>query len=172
MSDSFTPVTHKRKTKGKQAANAQDPIALAKKGKAPEKNAPADEDELIPAADEDEGDADDDELMVGDGADFSSGAGRPSIAGGEAPTSGMDVDTSVPSFAPISKAAQQAATQADQVTRGQLRKVPIPPHRMTPLKNDWAKIFSPLVEMAGLQVRMNAKRRMVEIKVSLCRSAG
>lgn len=47
----------------------------------------------------------------------------------------------------------------------QRRKVAIPPHRMTPLKRDWIKIYSPLVEECGLQVRMNVKRRWVEMKV-------
>lgn len=49
----------------------------------------------------------------------------------------------------------------------QRRKVAIPPHRMTPLKRDWIKIYSPLVEECGLQVRMNVKRRWVELKVRL-----
>lgn len=71
-----------------------------------------------------------------------------------------------PVFQPLSKAAAQSARDAADVTRGQLRKVPIPPHRMTPLKNEWPKIYTPLVEMAGLQVRMNVKRKTVEIKVS------
>jgi hypothetical protein len=35
------------------------------------------------------------------------------------------------------------------------RKISIPPHRMTPLKRDWIKIYTPLVEECGLQVRMN-----------------
>lgn len=47
----------------------------------------------------------------------------------------------------------------------QRRKVGIPPHRMTPLKRDWIKIYSPLVEECGLQVRMNMHRRWVEMKV-------
>jgi len=34
------------------------------------------------------------------------------------------------------------------------------------LKKEWINIYTPLVEMAGLQVRMNVKRKCVEIKVS------
>lgn len=71
-----------------------------------------------------------------------------------------------PIFKPLSASAAQSARDAIDVTRGQLRKVPIPPHRMTPLKNEWPKIYTPLVEMAKLQVRMNVKRKTVEIKVS------
>jgi RNA-binding protein PNO1 len=48
----------------------------------------------------------------------------------------------------------------------QRRKVSIPPHRMTPLKRDWVKIYGPLVEELGLQVRMNLGRKWVELKVS------
>ena len=39
---------------------------------------------------------------------------------------------------------------------------------MTPLKRDWVKVYAPLVDECGLQVRMNVKRRAVELKV--CRS--
>lgn len=41
-----------------------------------------------------------------------------------------------------------------QVHRSETRKVPVPPHRMTPLKNSWPKIYPPLVEHLKLQVRM------------------
>ncbi|MCJ1431791.1 pre-rRNA-processing protein pno1 [Xylographa pallens] len=46
------------------------------------------------------------------------------------------------------------------------RKVPIPPHRMTPLKISWPKIYPPLVEHLKLQVRMNIKSRAVELRTS------
>ena len=47
------------------------------------------------------------------------------------------------------------------------RKIPIPPHRMTPLKNSWDKLYPPLVENLKLQVRMNTKRtRAVELRTS------
>ncbi|KAL7753415.1 pre-rRNA-processing protein pno1 [Sorochytrium milnesiophthora] len=47
-----------------------------------------------------------------------------------------------------------------------MRRVPIPPHRMTPLKNDWMKIYTPLVEHFKLQVRFNLKTKNVEIRSS------
>jgi len=50
--------------------------------------------------------------------------------------------------------------------RRELRKVPIPPHRMTPLKNEWPKIYPPLVEHLKLQVRMNIKTHSVELRTS------
>lgn len=48
----------------------------------------------------------------------------------------------------------------------EMRKVPVPPHRYTPLKENWMKIFTPIVEHLRLQVRFNLKTRHVEIKVS------
>lgn len=47
-----------------------------------------------------------------------------------------------------------------------LRKVPVPAHRYTPLKENWLKIFTPIVENLQLQVRFNLKTRNVEIRSS------
>nr|XP_033795001.1 RNA-binding protein PNO1 [Geotrypetes seraphini] len=46
----------------------------------------------------------------------------------------------------------------------EMRKVPVPAHRYTPLKENWMKIFTPIVEHLQLQVRFNLKTRNVEIK--------
>lgn len=46
------------------------------------------------------------------------------------------------------------------------RKIPIPPHRMTPLKSAWPKLYPPLVEHLHLQVRMNLRARAVELRTS------
>lgn len=68
---------------------------------------------------------------------------------------------SVPFFPalPAAGAAHSAALKSET------RRIPIPPHRMTPIKKDWINIFSPLTEILGLQVRMNVQRRSVEIRV-------
>ncbi|KAF2740352.1 Pre-rRNA-processing protein PNO1 [Polyplosphaeria fusca] len=50
--------------------------------------------------------------------------------------------------------------------RRELRKVPIPPHRFSPLKTSWPKIYAPLVEHLKLQVRMNVKTNSVELRTS------
>lgn len=47
-----------------------------------------------------------------------------------------------------------------------MRKVPVPANRYTPLKENWMKIFTPIVEHLQLQIRFNLKTRNVEIKVS------
>ncbi|KAJ1471645.1 hypothetical protein T484DRAFT_3502496 [Baffinella frigidus] len=46
----------------------------------------------------------------------------------------------------------------------QLRHVPVPPNRFTPLKRNWSAISAPIVQTLRLQVRMNLKRRAVELR--------
>lgn len=46
-----------------------------------------------------------------------------------------------------------------------MRKIPVPANRYTPLKENWTKIFTAIVENLQLQVRFNLKTRNVEIKV-------
>ncbi|KIL00917.1 hypothetical protein PAXRUDRAFT_821118 [Paxillus rubicundulus Ve08.2h10] len=69
--------------------------------------------------------------------------------------------SSAPSF-PVLPASALRST----VLKSESRRIPIPPHRMTPIKKDWINIFSPLTEILGLQVRMNVQRRCVEIRTS------
>lgn len=70
--------------------------------------------------------------------------------------------STAPSFPTLPKSSLSSTT-----SKTETRRVPIPPHRMTPIKKDWINIFSPLTEILGLQVRMNVHRRCVEIRVSL-----
>ena len=58
------------------------------------------------------------------------------------------------------------AKSVDRAHQIESRKVLIPPHRMTPLKSAWPKIYPPLVEHLKLQVRMNVKARAVELRTS------
>ena len=68
-------------------------------------------------------------------------------------------------FAPISQMAQNKA-----LLKPETRKITIPPHRMTPLKREWVNVYGPLVEVMGLMVRMNVKKRQVELKVGTARA--
>ncbi|KAG6868691.1 pre-rRNA-processing protein pno1 [Termitomyces sp. T159_Od127] len=68
--------------------------------------------------------------------------------------------TAAPAFPALAPGA--GATRLKSETR----RIPIPPHRMTPIKKDWINIFGPLTEILGLQVRMNVQRRCVEIRTS------
>ncbi|XP_056638729.1 RNA-binding protein pno1 [Diorhabda carinulata] len=49
-------------------------------------------------------------------------------------------------------------------TKDNMRKIPVPSHRYSPLKENWLKIFTPIVEHLQLQIRFNLKTRNVEIK--------
>ncbi|KAG8228228.1 hypothetical protein J437_LFUL004353 [Ladona fulva] len=48
----------------------------------------------------------------------------------------------------------------------ELRKIPVPSHRYGPLKENWMKIFEPVVKYLNLQIRFNLKHRTVEIRTS------
>ncbi|KAM9726545.1 RNA-binding protein PNO1 [Menidia menidia] len=75
---------------------------------------------------------------------------------------GVDMDTEGPvahkrpQFPPISGDKLQGPDE--------MRKIAVPAHRYTPLKENWLKIFTPIVENLHLQVRFNLKTRNVEIK--------
>ncbi|KAJ3156254.1 pre-rRNA-processing protein pno1 [Geranomyces michiganensis] len=49
-------------------------------------------------------------------------------------------------------------------TSKDMRRVPVPPHRLSPLQKDWLKLYSPLVEHMKLQVRVNLKAKAVEMR--------
>lgn len=59
-----------------------------------------------------------------------------------------------------------AAAASGMKVKLESRKVPVPPHRMAPLKTMWTKVYPPLVEHLKLQVRMNLKTRTVELKTN------
>ena len=56
---------------------------------------------------------------------------------------------------------------ADLGKKDEYRRIPVPRNRFTPLKQNWNSILKTLVEHMKLQVRMNTKRRAVELKVSI-----
>merc|ERR1711962_56588 len=68
-----------------------------------------------------------------------------------------DKDVKRPSFPPA------ADTGGDGGSR-EFRKIPVPPHRYTPLKEAWMNIFNPIVEHLNLQIRFNLSKKMVEIR--------
>ncbi|XP_029376285.1 RNA-binding protein PNO1 [Echeneis naucrates] len=77
---------------------------------------------------------------------------------------GVNMDTDADGPAAV-KRPQFPPISGDKL-RGpdQMRKIPVPAHRYTPLKDNWMKIFTPIVENLQLQVRFNLKTRNVEIK--------
>jgi len=72
----------------------------------------------------------------------------------------LDTSSSALAFPPVAPGAEKTTLKSE------MRRIPMPPHRMTPLKKDWLNIFGPLTEILGLQVRMNVQRRCVEIRTS------
>lgn len=70
-----------------------------------------------------------------------------------------------PAGSPPPLASRPAVSRLRQVGKGELRKIPVPANRYTPLKENWMKIFTPIVEHLQLQIRFNLKTRNVEIKV-------
>jgi len=61
-----------------------------------------------------------------------------------------------PAFPPLKKEKLADGTE--------VRKVTVPKHRYAPLKENWMKIFSPIVEHLKLQIRFNLKTKQVEIR--------
>jgi len=70
----------------------------------------------------------------------------------------MDTGAKRPSFPPA------ADTAGGEGGSREFRKIPVPPHRYTPLKENWMKIFNPIVEHLNLQIRFNLSKKMVEIR--------
>jgi len=81
-------------------------------------------------------------------------AGPSNEDGGSGPTLNLPPK---PSFAPLS-AKEMSGNKVE------FRKVPVPAHRYTPLKENWMAIYNPIFETMKLDIRMNLKARKVEIK--------
>jgi len=60
----------------------------------------------------------------------------------------------------------EKATIENLVKKDEKRRIPVPPHRLTPLRNNWEKIVTTVVENMKLQIRMNTKKKCIEIKAS------
>ena len=60
----------------------------------------------------------------------------------------------------------QLETAKQLIDKSEIRRINIPQHRLTPLKTYWEKIVALLVEKLHLLVRMNVKRKCVELKPS------
>ncbi|KAI8802301.1 hypothetical protein BJ742DRAFT_833558 [Cladochytrium replicatum] len=82
-------------------------------------------------------------------------------AAAKSSASAQDIDmadaSEKPSFGPLSGAQLKSG-------KIEMRRIPIPPHRMTPLQKNWIKIYTPLTENLQLQVRMNLKSKCVEVR--------
>lgn len=88
--------------------------------------------------------------------------GEEEFIGGEG--EGVATSASVPQFAPL--AARELQSGGTAGGKSDFRRVAVPPHRYTPLRENWESIMKPLVEHMKLQVRFNPKNRSVELKNS------
>jgi len=71
----------------------------------------------------------------------------------------VPLDASKPAFPPLSAKEQNG-------NKVEFRRVPVPQHRMTPLKNAWMTLYQPVTEQLKLDMRMNLKTKKVEIKTT------
>ncbi|KAK9301159.1 hypothetical protein QLX08_006379 [Tetragonisca angustula] len=56
--------------------------------------------------------------------------------------------------------------RAKIIQHNEQRKISVPAHRYTPLRENWMKIFTPIVEHLQLQIRFNLKTRNVELRTA------
>jgi RNA-binding protein PNO1 len=45
-----------------------------------------------------------------------------------------------------------------------LLQIPVPQHRMTPLKDNWMELYKPITENLKLDMRMNLKTKKVRLQ--------
>ncbi|KAL8435603.1 hypothetical protein ACSSS7_002374 [Eimeria intestinalis] len=63
-------------------------------------------------------------------------------------------------------ARKSAISEKEQQEQPFIRRLPVPQHRYTPLKQQWVDLIKPLILHMKLQVRMNLKRRCVELRAA------
>jgi len=63
---------------------------------------------------------------------------------------------------------QFPALSAQEMAGGEneYRRIRVPPHRLTPLRQQWNHVMQPVVEHLQLQIRFNPKLKSVELKTS------
>jgi RNA-binding protein PNO1 len=74
------------------------------------------------------------------------------------------VHSEVSDTLPQAKAAFPPIKKEKLADGCEMRKIPVPRHRYSPLKENWMKIFEPVVEHLKLQIRFNLKTRNVEVR--------
>ena len=69
----------------------------------------------------------------------------------------MDIEHGVlpdkPGFAPLAAGEEQQKVQ--------FRRIPVPQHRLTPLKTSWMQLYEPITKNLKLDMRMNLKTKKV-----------
>lgn len=75
----------------------------------------------------------------------------------------MQVDDAALPSKPNFTAAGRSESTSGKV---EFRRVPVPQHRLTPLKTNWLALYEPITKTLKLDMRMNLKTRKVEIKTT------
>lgn len=94
-------------------------------------------------------------MALEEGRDWTK-AGVATRSGGEEGATGA---TTTAKFPPLTAYEENG-------NRVEFRRVSVPQHRMTPLKNNWLALYEPVTKNLKLDMRMNLKSR----KVRRCRS--
>jgi len=78
----------------------------------------------------------------------------------------VEIEMDVPDEDAYAKPEFDALKPGQIKGKKEIRRIAVPPNRLTPLKQTWQEILEPLVMHLKLQVRMNMKRRCVELRTS------
>ena len=104
----------------------------------------------------------------GDGADegMAAGGGAWGAAAADDGAEGaMDAEgADVPEFRALSAQEQARAAGRTAGGRADYRRVRVPAHRYTPLRQQWEALMAPVVEHLKLLIRFNPRARAVELK--------
>jgi RNA-binding protein PNO1 len=92
----------------------------------------------------------------------------PSVLAARRRAASDDLSSSLPSapLPPLSKPSFPALGASVAPGENEVRSIRVPSHRLTPLKDAWDAIVSPITEHMKLMVRMNTRARAVELKAS------
>ncbi|KAL1403090.1 hypothetical protein pipiens_019521 [Culex pipiens pipiens] len=77
----------------------------------------------------------------------------------------MEVDSAPIEESPL--ATRQNSQKASTGQKKEIRKIFVPRSRQSALKEQWLKIFTPVVEQLLLQIRYNVRCKQVEIRLGL-----
>ncbi|XP_011183309.1 RNA-binding protein pno1 [Zeugodacus cucurbitae] len=86
----------------------------------------------------------------------------------KAPKRSADHNTAmqVDEESPLQETKQRFQAPRAKRQKSDIRKISVPPHRYSSLKEHWMKIFTPVVEHMKLQIRFNMKAKQVELRIS------
>mmetsp|Transcript_2070 Transcript_2070/g.3309 ORF Transcript_2070/g.3309 Transcript_2070/m.3309 type:complete len:263 (-) Transcript_2070:1403-2191(-) len=97
-------------------------------------------------------------LEEGDGSDYIDSKALEARAAADNQVEDEE-DSSKPNFDALTAAEMNDG-------KSEYRRVPVPAHRFTPLKESWMQLYEPIVKHMKLQIRMNLKTKSIELRTS------